>query len=86
MLTICGDMFVRNDFTFDNELLLYVLNMLLLTLTNHNNLLPWDKVGKVATIITDSTRAPHGCRHTPAPMLRVGQGSTSNCSSQYLVE
>ena len=24
-----------------------------------------------------STRAPHGRRHSPAPMLRVGQGSTS---------
>ena len=32
------------------------------------------------------TRAPHGCRHSPALMLRVGQGSTSNCSIQYLVE
>ena len=28
-------------------------------------------------------RAPHGCRHSPAPMLRVGQGSTSTCSIQY---
>ena len=32
------------------------------------------------------TRAPHGCRHSPAPMLRVGQGSTSTCSIQYLVK
>ena len=33
-----------------------------------------------------STRAPRVCRHLPAPMLRVGQGSTSNCSIQYLIE
>ena len=32
------------------------------------------------------TRDPHGCRHSPAPMLRVGQGSTSNCSIQYSIE
>ena len=24
------------------------------------------------------TRASHGCRHSPAPMSRVGQGSTSS--------
>ena len=32
------------------------------------------------------TRAPHGYRHTPAPMLGVGQGSTSTRSIQYLVK
>ena len=32
------------------------------------------------------TRALHRCRRSTAPMLRVGQGSTSNCSILYLVE
>ena len=29
------------------------------------------------------SKALHGCRHLPAPMLRVGQGSTSNSSIQH---
>ena len=28
-------------------------------------------------ILVTHKRAPHGRRHSPAPMLRVGQGSTS---------
>ena len=41
---------------------------------------------KVNILLCILTRAPHECRHTPAPMFWVGQGSTSNCSIQYLVE
>ena len=32
------------------------------------------------------TRAPHGCRHSPAPMLRVGQGRSWNCSIRHKQE
>ena len=36
--------------------------------------------------ILEVTRAPHGCRHSPARMLRVGQGNTSDCSIPYSME
>ena len=36
--------------------------------------------------LSSRTRAPLGCRHSPAPMLRVGQGSTSTYLIQYLTE
>ena len=40
---------------------------------------------KIDMYITHA-RAPHGYRHSLAPMLRVEQGSISNCSIQDLVE
>ena len=45
---------------------------------------PWSWYFFSSTIY--DTRATHGCRHTPAPMLRVAQDSTSSCSIQYLVK
>ena len=40
---------------------------------------------KKRIIIGIDTRAPHGCRHSPAPMLRVGQGSTLTSSIQHSI-
>ena len=42
--------------------------------------------GNYSTIFISAyifTRAPQGCRDSLAPMLRVGQCSTSTCSIQY---
>ena len=36
-----------------------------------------DIVYSIAFLFLIKTRAPHGRRHSPAPMLRVKQGSTS---------
>ena len=40
----------------------------------------------IGMIYYGTAKAPNGRRHSPARMLRVGQGSTSNCSIQYLVK